>query len=51
LRLLNTALQAFFTIRFTGLRVRSVLPPVTTHASIPATVRLTQGEIRFEATK
>src|SRR5258706_100123 len=28
---LNTALQTFFTIRFTGLRVRSVTPAFATH--------------------
>lgn len=49
LRLLDTSLRVFFTVRFTGMRVRSVTPAVTTHAPIPATVRLTYAEIRFTA--
>jgi len=51
LRLLNTALQGFLTLNLTGLRVRSVMPAVTTHAPIPATVRLTFAQIRFGANK
>jgi len=51
LRMLDTGLEAFYTVRFAGLRVRSVIPAVTLHASTPGTVRLAYSEIRFGANK
>jgi hypothetical protein len=51
LRMLDNGLQVVSTLCLTGLRVRSVMPAVSLHASLPAIVRLTYAEIRFEGKK
>ena len=47
LNLLNTALQPFFSLGFTGLRVRTVTPAFTTDSPGPATIRLAYSSISF----
>jgi len=46
--ILRTTLKVAFRIRFTGMRVTSVAPPLTTYAPTPATVRLSYDTIHFE---
>jgi hypothetical protein len=44
---LNTALQTFLSLRFAGLRVRTVTPAFTTDSPGPATIRLSYSSISF----
>jgi len=44
---LDAAMNTIFTVRFTGLRVQSVTPAITTHSPNPATVRLMYSDISF----
>jgi len=48
---LDTGLRKFFAVRFTGLRVRTVAPAITTHSSNPATVRLMYSDVRLGVDK
>jgi hypothetical protein len=48
---LDTSFNPAFTVYFTGLRVSSVYPPITTHSPNPGTVRLTYSDIRFGSSK
>jgi hypothetical protein len=51
LHLFNAALEARFTIRFTGLRVLNVAPAIATRANNQATVRLGFSGVDFSQSK
>ncbi|MEP6539693.1 MAG: hypothetical protein ABJF23_30455 [Bryobacteraceae bacterium] len=47
LNFLGTNLQIYLRIRFAGLRVRTIVPAISTLSSSPATARLAYSEINF----